>query len=135
MMDCCDEWDDFVNYINSLDATVAEGYEYYANGYDSKKINYLNNLATQITIHPTSEMKEAIKNAGSGGVYKLYNFENPDEKIECYEENGNIKANTNLQGIFILTYTVNNKPLEFLSNEEQCTGQCQECSDTGGHTK
>lgn len=129
MMDCCDEWNDFVAYINTLNTTAAEGYEYYICDHSGERFEdsfYKN----KITIHPSDEFKEEIQKLGSNGKYRLYSFDKKEE-IECEEVNGEVEAKTDIRGIFIVTYTVDDKALEFISNEEECTGQCQECSGSG----
>ena len=128
MMDCCDEWDDMVDYVDALDATDIEGYEYYVNDYSGNHYDMgLFDSGNKITIHMTDEFKEAVDDAGEGGTYKLYSF-NTRKEIPCEEDGDDIIAKTKEQGIFILTYKVDGKDLEFISNEANCTGQCRNCA-------
>jgi hypothetical protein len=119
MMDCCDEWDDFVKFAKRIKgAGSVEGFELYL--YD-KHENVINPKDTMDVIyHPTDDFKKregeiAVCAFPSGTLY-------PIEVLE----NGDIAFSTDKDGIFIAVKYSEHKL--WISNEN-CEGQCRTCSD------
>lgn len=133
MMDCCDEWNDFYDYVSTIKNAVAiEGYEYYL--YDKNGNKVIKNDKKEVIFYPTKGYLDKIENAGKGH-YEVYSFEDKEYINTSENEQGYPVINTKKQGIFVLAYIsedtdsekyISNKTNLYISNEE-CDGQCRTC--------
>ncbi len=124
LMDCCEEWEDFCNLVISVeDASSAEGLEYYE--YNKKGRQLAAKSEITIRFHPTEEF--ASKPYDDILVYSLTSG-------SCYEaqlmENGDIETTVKESGIFAFV-KISGNPAEtvWISNIEDCQGECRSCSD------
>lgn len=127
MMDCCDEWADFCNLIlRTENASSAEGLEFYEYNQKGRPIATKKNVT--VLFHPTEEF--AAKPYEEIAAYNLKSGKKYDAEVL---ENGDIKAVVKESGVFAFIKTV--VPEEgaertiWISNMQDCNGECRSCSD------
>lgn len=121
IMDCCDEWPEFVDFAKTIKgAGGIEGFEIYFYDEDANEISPKRSFT--VYFHPTNSFKELE------GEVTICEF--PTGVLHTCEitENGDIMFETQSDGIYMAVKYADIKYL-WISNEEDCTGQCRTCSD------
>ena len=119
MMDCCDEWLGFVDFVRHIKgASSVEGFEYYL--YDENESVLPVPKNTTVIFHPSEEFRSRT------GEIKVCTF---PEGYLCEAvalENGDIEFKTDKDGVFAVIKC--GDEMLWISNLD-CTGQCRTCSD------
>lgn len=123
IMDCCEEWEDLCIFLNHTEGlSMAEGFEFYMYDEDEQ------NVEPKKEILILYRLSEEFRNRYDGSEISVISF--PDGKVipaAVGEGNGCITFRTDHCGIYVAV-CYGSKEL-WISNIEDCTGQCRTCSD------
>ena len=129
MMDCCREWDDLCHFVNDLDCkletegslgvSAAEGFEFYLYDENGGILNAKDVLT--VVFHPTPDFWERAAGCDIG-IYSVNG-----EFHEAQNKGNDISFHTTHDGIYVAVAFGTSDP--WISNVEDCTGQCSTCSD------
>lgn len=123
LMDCCDEWNEFVDYCKHIkDASYIEGFEFYLYNDDGEEIKPKREFT--VTFYPTEDFKTF-----EDETVVICSYPEGVIKESVLNENGSITFKADRCGMYIaMGYKTSPNEVLWISNGE-CEGQCRTCSD------
>ena len=120
IMDCCEEWDEFVDFARHIKgASAVEGFEYHLYDENGEEVPLKEDIT--VTFHPTDDF------LSKDGELVVCSYPNGYMYQVTPGSDGDVVFNTKESGIF-LAVKKGSESL-WISNLPDCTGQCRTCSD------